>query len=267
MSDIIDSREIAINWLQTLRDQSQFVPLDGKKIRFNTPFIDPFGDQISLLITSNHDATYTVSDQGYTIWNIEVRGTKLTNTNSIRWKLINGILNSNDSNISNDFVIFKTTSSKEYVAQMINDVLDSVLKISDLAYGNRNNTRGMFKDDVLDYITQNKSSFSFDLGLSVRGKSNLVYDLDFVFRQNLQETKWAKLYTTLDKNVTEMVMGIWLDTETYRKENPGNKTSFNIVVKDLNSKNMQFKDSLIQHDINVISFDDRTDFKNNFAIA
>ncbi|KRK76581.1 hypothetical protein FC67_GL000624 [Companilactobacillus alimentarius DSM 20249] len=267
MSDVIDSVEIANEWLEKLNNQSNFIPLDGNKIRFNTPFVDPFGDQISLLITSNHNSTYTVSDQGYTIWNIESRGTNLTKNNSVRFKLLQSILYTNKASLSNNFDIYKTTASRQEVAQIINDILDSVIKISDLAFGSRSNARGMFKDDVLDYITENKKRFSFDIGFSVKGKSNLVYDLDFVFHQKIKDTQWTKLYTSLNKNVSEMVMGIWLDTELYRKNNPGNDISFNVLVKEMDLKSTQFKDNLIQHNINVISFDDKEDFEKNFAIS
>ncbi|GEO63000.1 DUF1828 domain-containing protein [Companilactobacillus nantensis] len=267
MSDVIDSVAIANEWLEKINNQSNFIPLDGNKIRFNTPFVDPFGDQISLLITSNHNSTYTVSDQGYTIWNIESRGTNLTKNGSVRLKLIQSILNTNRASLGSNYDIYKTTASRQEVAQIINDILDSVIKISDLAFGSRNNARGMFKDDVLDYITENNKQFSFDIGFSVKGKSNLAYDLDFVFHQKIKDTKWTKLYTSLNKNVSEMVMGIWLDTELYRQNNPGNDISFNVLVKGLDDRSVQFKDSLIQHNINVVSFDDKDDFKSNFAIA
>ncbi|CAJ2231442.1 DUF1828 domain-containing protein [Companilactobacillus paralimentarius] len=267
MSNEFDSIKIANEWLQSLKDQSRFIPLDGKNIRFNTPFVDPFGDQISLLIISNYNSTYTVSDQGYTIWNIESRGTNLTKKDSTRLRLLKNILSMNQADLNNTFDINKTVSSREDIAQAINDVLDSVIKVSDLTYGNRNNTRSIFKDDVLDYITQNKNKFSFDLGFSVKGKSNLRYDLDFVFRPKLKVTKWAKLYTSLNKTTAEVIMGIWLDTENYRNQNIGNDTSFNIIVQNLDSKSEKFKDSLIQHNINVVSFNNKEDFKNNFEIA
>ena len=266
MSDNFDSTRIANEWLQSIKDQSRFIPLDGQKIRFNTPFIDPFSDEISLLIVSNFDSTYTISDQGYTIWNLESRGINITKKGSTRLNLIKNILNMNQTKSNNTFDIYKTVSSRESIAQAINDVLDSVIKVSDLAYSNRNNTRSIFKDDVLEYIAQNKEKFSVDLGLSVKGKSNLIYDLDFVFRPQLKISKWAKLYTTLNKTITEMIMGIWLDTENYRNQNIGNNTSFNIIVQSMDFKSERFKENLIQHNINVISFENKADFKKNFEI-
>lgn len=259
--------DIAQKWLDDLKEKSNFIPLDGKSIRFNTPFVDPFGDEISLLIVSDIDGTYTVTDQGYTLWNLEVRGVNATQKNSTRLKILNSILNSHKVVLTDNNTIEKK-ANKSVVAQTINDVLECVIKVSDLAFGTRQNTKSMFMQDVIQFIKQNSDSYSYDIGLSVRGKSSLVYDLDFVFHQTLKESKWTKLYTSLNRNIVEMVMGIWLDTEDFREENSAaNKISLNIIVPRLDEKSETFVSSLQQHDINVISFSEKNKFKKNLEIV
>lgn len=258
--------ELATSWLDEMEHQSNFIPLEGDNIRFNTPFVDPFGDEYKVLIKATNN-TYEVTDQGYTIWNLESRGINVTKKESTRKNIVNSIVSENTVSLKDtNYSIYKKVNSKSDIAQAINQVLDSMMKISDLIFSSRNKVKRMFKDDILDYLSENKEKYKYDLGFSVHGKSDMSYDLDFVFRKSLNETKWTKVYSSLTKNVAEMAIGIWLDTDIYRNNNPSIKATFNILVQDIDESDNQFVTGLKNHNIDVIDFSNKTQFREAFAV-
>lgn len=119
------------DWLDSLQE-SEFIPLSQRKIRLNTPFTDSFSDQISLLILLNDDSTYTITDQGYTLWNIESRGISLTQDKSPNLDSIKSILNTNQTQLSDTFEIYKKVPSSNDIPA-IKDVLISIIEISNLS--------------------------------------------------------------------------------------------------------------------------------------
>lgn len=68
---------IANQWLKFLRDQYNLKLVDNNHINLITPITDSFDDSITLMI-SKKDGLYTVSDQGYTIWNLETKNINVT---------------------------------------------------------------------------------------------------------------------------------------------------------------------------------------------
>ena len=128
MSNNLDSIN---DWLDSLQE-SEFIPLSRRKIRLNTPFTDSFSDQISLLILLNDDSTYTITDQGYTLWNIESRGISLTQDKSPNLDSIKSILNTNQTQLSDTFEIYKKVPSGNDIPA-IKDVLISIIEISNLS--------------------------------------------------------------------------------------------------------------------------------------
>lgn len=260
------SLEIAKQWLDEMKHKSNFIPLNGQNIRFNTPFIDPFGDEYKVLIRSK-SSSYEVTDQGYTIWNLKSRGNDVTKKDSTRMNIVNGIISDNNVSLKPDNnALYKEVYSKSEVAQAINQVLDSMMKVSDLVFTSRSKVKKIFKEDVLDYLSKNKKKFSYDLGFRVNGKSNMSYNLDFVFRKNLSDARWTKIYTSLTKDVAERAIGIWLDTDIYRNNNPSVNATFNILVQDIDLNKNSFVGGLKNHNINVVDFNNKKQFEDAFAI-
>lgn len=267
MPELGSEFDVATEWLNLIKNESNFIPVSGDSIRFNSPFTDPFDDQISLLIQEQSAGKYLITDQGYTTWNLEVRNVPVLQEKSTRRKILASILARDNIQLGNSGQIFKEVGRQE-IAQTINDVLDAVMKISDLAFSSRQNTRSAFRDDVFNFLRANAANYSFDTGFNVTGKTKLIYDLDFVFHRSLRESQWTKLYTQLSWQIVEMSLGIWADTESYRTtEYLGNRISFNILVPTVSEKQLELVDNLKQHDIQVVAFDDRSKFEQQFLIA
>lgn len=263
LSNQIDN--IASEWLDFLKESHQFKMANDHELRVNTPFVDPFGDSIALMITQS-GTSYTVSDQGYTIWNLSVNGANLTDKQSNRFRIMRSILSKNSVSISQtDHEIYKV-GSRQDISQLINDVTQAVIQVSGLSYSNRSNTREMFLDDVNSYFNSNKDSFSYLTGMFLQGQSQLKYKIDFIFNLTVKHRKFANVYHSLSKSLVEQLIGIWSDTLEYRNSQGNNNVPLNIIIPKIDSKQQQFADSLSRHDIEVIPFENKDKLKEALGI-
>lgn len=131
MQSSLNSQELATNWLNEIQLNTSFKALDKNRIKFNSPITDSFGDQISLLIISNSDSSYLVTDQGYTLWNLTTHGINLKKDAN---KTLHSICNSKRVDITKNDEFTKSTFIKKDISQVINDVLAIILEISNLAH-------------------------------------------------------------------------------------------------------------------------------------
>ncbi|ERL63791.1 DUF1828 domain-containing protein [Schleiferilactobacillus shenzhenensis] len=267
MTSATDVDVIAKDWLNEIQKTARFSSIDGNHFGFQTPFTDPYGDEITLLITAKDNNRFLVSDQGYTVWNLESHGVRITKKGSTRFALLDGVVRNNHVNFDVATKDIFLEGTADVLPTVINNVLAAVLKVSDFAYMSHGNIRSMFHEDVAEYLKDNQDNFAFESGLSIIGDSGMNYPIDYLFRQTLRDSRLTNLHTTLDRNRTTMIMGTWFDTDKARKSQFSSvRTTYNIVIPEINSQNQQFVDHLATHHIHVIPFSDKNAFKQALAI-
>ncbi|GAX07108.1 hypothetical protein IWT25_02456 [Secundilactobacillus pentosiphilus] len=123
---------IADNWLKFIGNNSSFIVVSENKLRVNTPFSDSFGDQISLMILLN-DNVYTVTDQGYTLWNLQTHGVNLPDKKSQDFKNLTSILNKSNAELTDNNEV-QVKGNQDELPQIINDLAQTLILISGLIY-------------------------------------------------------------------------------------------------------------------------------------
>lgn len=123
---------IANNWLKFIKNSTSFTMASENQLRVNTPFSDSFGDQISLMILLT-DNMYTVTDQGYTFWNLQTHGANLIDKTSQRFKNLMAILDKNNAELTDNETI-QIKGSKDELPQIINNLTQTLIQVSDLIY-------------------------------------------------------------------------------------------------------------------------------------
>ncbi|WP_203652166.1 DUF1828 domain-containing protein [Secundilactobacillus yichangensis] len=123
---------IANNWLKSIKNSSSFTMASKNQLRVNTPFSDSFGDQISLIILLT-DNMYTVTDQGYTLWNLQTHGANLTDKKSQQFKNLMAILDKDDAELTDNEMI-QIKGSKDELPQIINNLTQTLIQVSVLIY-------------------------------------------------------------------------------------------------------------------------------------
>lgn len=261
-----DIDTIAKSWLNFLKEQYNLKLIDNNHIALTTPITDAFDDGITVMISLTDSGTYMVSDQGYTIWNLETRGINVMKKNSIRRRNVLSTVKSENVQLSSNNEIY-STGPKNEIAQMIFNVIQAVTKIGNLGLSTSSSVRGMFLDDVNDYFENNKKDYRFLKGFELRGKTGLAYKIDYLFMSQSPTSKVTKIYDGLQKNTVEQLLGIWYDTETVRKSN-GENMEFDIIIPSISDRDQkEFASNLKSHDITVIPFNDKEAIQKRFSFV
>lgn len=262
----VQLKKIEAEWTQWIKNTVDFKTISENDVQVLTAFTDYFGDGILFNITDNHDNTFTLTDKGYTLWNMEMHGIDLTKKNTTRYKLFSWYLKSFDFSVdtSANNRIFKKIGNINQLSQGIIDFIQLLLRISDLGATNRANTKGIFFDDARSYFNKDKNIFYFTTNNIALGKTKQQYTFEYNFTPQLGTNRLTKLYNTLSKNSMEAIIGIYSDTQLYLKDNYRN-SSFNILVNGITESSQPYIDGLKEHNINVIDFQNKDDVEKSFG--
>ena len=69
----MDVKQIKSDYFNFISENTKFIESKSNGLEVITPFIDSFGDGISFVIVQ-YDNHFTVTDQGFTIWNLKNQG-------------------------------------------------------------------------------------------------------------------------------------------------------------------------------------------------
>ncbi|MCC4371073.1 DUF1828 domain-containing protein [Limosilactobacillus reuteri] len=258
---------ITTKWNNWISKQTDFRRINSRTIQVLTSFTDAFGDGILFNIISSDNNTYSVTDNGYTIWNLETNGINVSKKNSNRNRILTSIVKPYNFSISSNKAIEKKKLSIDELPQAITDFVQVLINVSDIAFMNRTNTASIFTDDAQNYFSNRKTEYNFFTNSITLGKTNQQYRFDFNFMPKLQEFKLTKMYNTLSKNTMEAIIGIYSDTIDYILENFGKNASMNILVNGTTAKEKDYISGLQSHNINVIDFQNKSEVKDAFALV
>lgn len=260
----MNADDIGRKYIQWLTENHSFKDISDSFIELQTPFVDAFGDSISLLIQKITPTRFYVTDQGYTVWNIEAHGIDLSKSNSRRKQLMHSIAKFENVEISDEKEICKS-SNQSALNQTIHEVTQAVVKIANLALTNRKNSSAIFYDEVSNYFQENKKTlFTFTKGMYMPGRNNILHKSDYTFFVD-EGPKYTKMYNTINKNTHDIILGIFTDTNDFRSENEG---LFSIIYNGRDSStNMELIEGLQKHSIEVVDFYNKEEVINSYGIA
>lgn len=248
---------IKLQWTQWVEQGIKFKVLNDYNIQVLTSFTDYFGDGIIFNISIDGDNAFSLTDNGYNLWNMKMNGIDLSKKGTTRYRLLQWYLKYFNFSI-NDQVIHKDDVKLNNLSQSMLDFIQLLLRISDLGATNRANTRGIFFDDAKKFFSQDQNLYFFSTNHIALGKTKQQYVFEYDFTPMLGVDKLTKLYNTLSKNTMEAIIGIYSDTKEYLAMNY-RKPSFNVLVNEITNNSKQYVEGLEEHNIQVINFQDKTD--------
>lgn len=251
-------------WNTFISKNTKFEIIAENDIQVITSFIDYFGDGILFDILENDNNDFTLTDKGYTFWNMSMNNIDLTKKQTTRYRLLHWYLKSFGFELHNE-IIQKTKVTKKNLSQSIMDFIQLLLRISDLGMTSRANTRGMFLDDAQKYFESQKNKYYYSTNSILVGETDQQYRIEYNFTPQLGVNKFTKLYNTLSKNNMEALIGIYTDTSDYLESNY-RTPSFNVLVNDIENTSSQIIEGLKKHKIQVINFQDKNDVEKNFGL-
>ena len=117
------------NWLKKELD---FKDISDGYISISTPFIDTNYDNISLFANFTDKNHVTVSDFGYTVFNLEELDININKRNKTVWSIFESTLNSFGVTNDNGNLSITTTLDKFLIAKT--RLLNAILRLNDLVY-------------------------------------------------------------------------------------------------------------------------------------
>lgn len=249
---MITAKQVKHDYRDWFTSQHEFRDLSNDMIEVQTPYIDAFGDNISLIIKP-YENRFIVTDQGYTIWNIEAHGINASRKNSTRKRLVDSIIRFENVSLNENEEIIKVASINQ-LSQSIYDVSQAVLKITNLALSNRRNVLSAFYDEVAEYFKeQQHKQFEFQKGLFMLGTSNISYKVDYTFITK-GKNKLTKSYNTINKQMYDVILGIHTDTKSFQEQTGAQMSIL------YNGKDNELPDDILlgfeSHEVEVVNFYD-----------
>ncbi len=198
------------NYIIWLKDKIQLRDLDGW-IEITTPYLDRHNDYIQLYVTKDRDGNYLISDDGYTIGDLEFTGFSFDSPK--RRELLSMTLNS--YGVKSDDRALTTIASENTFAVKKHNLIQSILAVNDLFYLSSPYVSSLFLEDVMRFLDVNDVRYTPKVKFT--GKSGYDHLFDFVIPKSKQKPeRIVKAINRPTKDQAESFLFAWLDTREIR---------------------------------------------------
>ena len=207
-----DFKQQYIDWL--------YENIDQKKVSDNTysitlPFLDRNNDHLQVFIICNPDQSYTLTDDGETVAELELSGMDVMASDR-RKTIFNTILRSHGVTCTEDKALCVQCTNEDLPLKK-HMLTQCMIKISDMFYLARPNIQSLFIEDVKAYFEKNEI---FGIGdVSFSGKSGLITTYDFgISRSKKAPERLVKVVNTMNLLNAQSIAFLWEDTRIVRPE-------------------------------------------------
>lgn len=193
----------------------------------NTPFVGAFNDGIDIYAKNIGNNKVLFSDNGETIYNLELQGINL-NLSKNRRSLLDGILLNYGIKCMNDELIIETQFEK--FSQAKHNLISSILEISDFYLLNKNNISTIFKEDVRSYLEKNELIYTPDF--ISKGQTGLEFNFDFQIAKKSEEIV-LKSFNTINKIYLSNFLFSWDDIKPVREKATKKEVKAIAIINDV----------------------------------
>ena len=141
----MDVKQIKLEYFNFITENTKFVESSSNSLEIVTPYIDSFGDGISFFIIQN-DHHFTVTDRGFTIWNLKNYGLDLMEKRSSRHQILQSYLNYSGFSLINENI--QKDVDKKNLSQAIHDMTQLLINLYDFILVSKKRVYNFFLDDV-----------------------------------------------------------------------------------------------------------------------
>ena len=195
------------NWLSentTLEEIDDFVEI-------TSPFLDRHNDHLQIYVES-FDGGFMLSDDGYTIADLEMGGCKLDTPK--RHALLNMTLNGFGVRRNNDEL--QVTANEKNFPRQKHSLLQAMLAVNDLFYLAQSFTSSLFFEDVVTWL--DLSGIRYFPSVKLTGKSGYDHHYDFIIPRSIIHPDRVLLsITNPSKSNVSTAVFAWTDTAVARE--------------------------------------------------
>lgn len=179
----------------------------------HTPFLDSNNDLISIY-ASKTGKKISLSDDKNTSFLLEISNVKITGK---RKEQLNQILRKYRVDYINN-ELTKVTDQENF-SRDIHSLLSAIIDVGSLYLTSHDRVTSFFKEDVLQYLNDNKIFYSQNIG--VQGTSNFTHNFDLLFQQSeTNPERFADIIDNPSKSKIADILFSWTDILPYRDGDP-----------------------------------------------
>lgn len=152
----LSASKLEKNYFSWLRDRYTFSDLADDVVKIETPFLDSEFDDIVLYAQALKSGKIIITDDGWTIDNLESMGISFSKHATTRRRLLDEISISFGVNISLDTKEISINTTLDDFPEAKHRLLLAIMRANDLAFLAPANVKTSFVDDVQNLLDENK---------------------------------------------------------------------------------------------------------------
>ncbi|MGC6411199.1 MAG: DUF1828 domain-containing protein [Candidatus Puniceispirillaceae bacterium] len=207
------------SYLQWLGDKTDIEQVSDDFVTITTPQLDRHNDALQIIVTRDKDGVYTLSDDGWTIMDLQASGCEINS--SKRSSLLSEITNGFGVRVE-DGVLLATTSAKTF-SEKKHDLLQAMLSVNDLFFTSSTYARSFFMEDVGNWFENNDIIYSPSVKFT--GKSGLTHQFDFLVPGRGNDNMIKTMNNPTNQSAKNLIMA----SDDIRKIRPRKATSFAFI--------------------------------------
>lgn len=203
MSKLFDLKKQYANWIV---DNTEFSEIDKNTIRIDTPFLDNDFDNVILYVDMLPNNQIIVTDDGYTLGNLNSIGYSINNRTKKRINILDEIsrdygieydINSKELYIKTDFDKFAVSKHR---------LLQAILKINDMFLLRPNYEPNLTFDEVSNLLDKNDILYSAKY--PALGKGGITFIFDFSIPTRKRKDKLVRIINSPNDLNYSKVLGM-----------------------------------------------------------
>lgn len=210
-----------------LMKEYHFEDLDNDIVRIDSPFYDSNFDYIVMYAEFHKNGTITLTDDGWTIDNLESQGLALSGKATTRKKILQDIVYSLGVECSNG-ELFVTTDVGNF-PKVKQRLLQAIMKVNDMIVLKDDKVKSMFFEDVESFLIS--EDILFEKNLSFAGKGGITVQFDFSVPTNDRKKLMRIIGNGNDLNKAKLLT---MDTRILQSTRP--KTDYIAIIDNINNK-------------------------------
>lgn len=172
-------RDSYFNWLFK---EYVFSDLEKNIVQIGTPFLDNQFDYIIMYAEFLNDNRINLTDDGWTLHELESRGVNFSSRNKTNNKLLKNIADSLGIEVINKELSIMTNVDKFPIAKQ--RLLQAIMQVNDLVVLQKNNVKNIFYEEVESLLNKNDVLYSPRPSYAAKGGITVQFDFSIPTKGN-----------------------------------------------------------------------------------